>query len=858
MRKQVVIEENEDEDDHEDPEDEEGEEEFEEEEGEEEWEDEEEGEEEGEDAPDKEHGELQVGEDVMHDLLGKVTVVKLESEELHHKSKILVKLPKDLKRRRLKESERWVFQDACTRLENATKAKKMMNLLPPDRPDPACPGPSSSSDAVSLEDIIAARGSSPNSSIPLAPMEAAIMRKRKLRKLREAKKRARRPKMGVRMTKEPKVSADVRVAEFPENSLRVSNGEVYCDCCAIELSRRKGTIRLHCKGKQHHSNYSIWLQRVEDRKNIVDLLNQDRENNPEEEGGCVSEPVQEFRLSTVRTLMGTGIPLSKIDAGLGVLLTRASMSVGDASTLRLYIPKVRDAELELLKQELADEWMCVVFDGTTRVGEVLAVVVRYCTADFRINYRLIALSTAAKHMSGPELSGMIIRLLVNRIGPHAIDRVVAAARDSCATNGAAMRSLKMSVLPNMQDIMCFSHTLHNCAKHMKLPFLDKWLLPWFQLMAHSHRAVDLWREAIGQTPVLFSKVRWWSRFECAAQQAKFFSSIEGVVKKLEDEKVGESTTPALRSILNDGTSRKGLQLDLAVVLDASIFCEKTYRLEGDRLEMFLLVEDLESIREMGRNIGSTMSTMPNVAAILRQRETLKIGTAIYDWFGGNYNAYFKGKVTRLPTQGDPVYQITFEDRSVVDYQPEEAENALDIRQTSGWKDAKESLKKAFEYLDARLTDSPSVDEPYRLAGVYRLFQAVRVFDPSFAQANRVTPEAIDTLTDIPWLSRARIAALQKERAVYVTAAKDSALNFSHVNVADFSDNVLTFWRTLTAPCTTWREEARRVLCLTVNSASSERVFAQLSAMFEDQQKTALSDYVEGSIMLAYNKRRLGG
>ena len=41
------------------------------------------------------------------------------------------------------------------------------------------------------------------------------------------------------------------------------------------------------------------------------------------------------------------------------------------------------------------------------------------------------------------------------------------------------------------------------------------------------------------------------------------------------------------------------------------------------------------------------------------------------------------------------------------------------------------------------------------------------------------------------------------------------------------------------------------------SASCERVFALLKSLFGEQQMSALADYVQASLMLNYNGRRVG-
>ena len=51
--------------------------------------------------------------------------------------------------------------------------------------------------------------------------------------------------------------------------------------------------------------------------------------------------------------------------------------------------------------------------------------------------------------------------------------------------------------------------------------------------------------------------------------------------------------------------------------------------------------------------------------------------------------------------------------------------------------------------------------------------------------------------------------------------------------------------------------ARIVFAISPNSASCERVFALLKNLFGEQQMSALADYVQASLMLNYNGRRVG-
>ena len=52
-------------------------------------------------------------------------------------------------------------------------------------------------------------------------------------------------------------------------------------------------------------------------------------------------------------------------------------------------------------------------------------------------------------------------------------------------------------------------------------------------------------------------------------------------------------------------------------------------------------------------------------------------------------------------------------------------------------------------------------------------------------------------------------------------------------------------------------EARKIFLCQPSSAAAERAFSLLKASFNEQQDSALEDYIETSLMLQYNGRGLG-
>ena len=75
--------------------------------------------------------------------------------------------------------------------------------------------------------------------------------------------------------------------------------------------------------------------------------------------------------------------------------------------------------------------------------------------------------------------------------------------------------------------------------------------------------------------------------------------------------------------------------------------------------------------------------------------------------------------------------------------------------------------------------------------------------------------------------------------------------------ADYTDAILTWWRTNGSSFPAWALAARIVFASSPNSASCERVFALLRNLFGELQMSSLADYVQAALMLNYNQRSVG-
>lgn len=100
----------------------------------------------------------------------------------------------------------------------------------------------------------------------------------------------------------------------------------------------------------------------------------------DQEGSTIGNETLLFRLEMAIEFMRCGIPLSKIDSLRNYLQKYARMQLTDHSHMRSYGTLSRQMELDRIKASLdQSNFFTFVFDGISRVNEVLVVILRYIT-----------------------------------------------------------------------------------------------------------------------------------------------------------------------------------------------------------------------------------------------------------------------------------------------------------------------------------------------------------------------------------------------------------------------------------------------------------------------------------------------
>ena len=110
-----------------------------------------------------------------------------------------------------------------------------------------------------------------------------------------------------------------------------------------------------------------------------------------------------YRLKVLKTFLCAAIPLTKLDA-FRDLLEENALQLTDRRHMSDLIPFLCSQEQATIKTEIGEKHLSVIFDGTTRLGEALAIVVRFVDESFAIQQRLVRLQLLVKSMTGEEIA----------------------------------------------------------------------------------------------------------------------------------------------------------------------------------------------------------------------------------------------------------------------------------------------------------------------------------------------------------------------------------------------------------------------------------------------------------------------
>ena len=391
------------------------------------------------------------------------------------------------------------------------------------------------------------------------PTAAVIARKRKTK--------SNPPPVGKRHCKgsvasDPKgVAPTRRVQDFPNEFFKVSAGKLFCEACREELSLKKSTI-LNRVRSQKHADSRKKREAKEAHEWDIAMALEKHNANEHLRSETLPEQQQVYRVKVVTALLRAGIPLSKLDSFRDVLEENA-YRLTDRRHMSDLVPFILKEEEAHIRDEITGKYLSVIFDGTSRLGEALAVIVRFVGDEWVLEQRLIRMQMLSKSMSGEEITRELISILSVMYGVRSY-LLLAAMRDRASVNNLAMQTVRV-VYPSLVDIGCFSHTIDHVGDNFKTPVLTDFMHSWISLFSHSPKTRLLWKSQVGRSMATYSATRWWNKWEVVKMVMTCFGDIEPFL--LQNEDIGPTLRPKLLSFFADQQKRGRLQLEIAATVD---------------------------------------------------------------------------------------------------------------------------------------------------------------------------------------------------------------------------------------------------------------------------------------------------
>ena len=132
-------------------------------------------------------------------------------------------------------------------------------------------------------------------------------------------------------------------------------------------------------------------------------------------GDGLPDSTRVHRVKIVTAMLKAGIPLSKVDL-FRDLLEEHGYALMSSTNLRQLIPFIHQEELSRIKQEILNQPLSIIFEGTTHVCEAFVVVLHYLTDDWELKQCVGQLKLLTKTVTGEEIAQQIIVIVSTEFG----------------------------------------------------------------------------------------------------------------------------------------------------------------------------------------------------------------------------------------------------------------------------------------------------------------------------------------------------------------------------------------------------------------------------------------------------------
>ena len=162
--------------------------------------------------------------------------------------------------------------------------------------------------------------------------------------------------------------------------------KLFCKACRETLAVKRSVVQCHLKSKKHENSKEQLKKREARERDIADALKV-HDSQTHRKGETLPSKQKVYRARVVMAFMKSGIPLEKLECPeLRSLLEKNGYRLTDKRHMMDLVPFVLDQERKRIREELNGKYVSVIFDGTTRLGEVLTMVVRF-VVDWSVKQR---------------------------------------------------------------------------------------------------------------------------------------------------------------------------------------------------------------------------------------------------------------------------------------------------------------------------------------------------------------------------------------------------------------------------------------------------------------------------------------
>ena len=170
----------------------------------------------------------------------------------------------------------------------------------------------------------------------------------------------------------------------------------------------------HIKSSKHRDG-KVRLEKKEIRERDISKQLSHYNQQAHLIGETLPQATQVYRVKVVTAFLRAAVPLSKLEHFRELFEEGGYRLTNRRHTFDL-IPFIQKQEVENVRNEISSKKISVIFDGTTYLGEALAIVVRYVSDKWVIEQKLVRLQILAKSLSGEEVARELISTLSVNFG----------------------------------------------------------------------------------------------------------------------------------------------------------------------------------------------------------------------------------------------------------------------------------------------------------------------------------------------------------------------------------------------------------------------------------------------------------